>query len=252
MYIAIIIFIIGTILGSFYLVIATRLPKEEDVIFSRSHCDACHQTLKWYNLIPILSYIIQKGKCSYCHQPISFDNLVVELATGILFLFTYLYLPFGYELFGGLIVSSLMIIIFISDFKYMIILDSPLIITSILIIILKYYYFGLSNVLSSIASGIVLFFMMLFVAKFGGFMLKKESLGGGDIKLAFVIGLILGLRLGLIALILSTFLALPYALTTLYLAKNHEFPYGPFLVGALFIVFFTAEKFLNLFHFLFI
>ena len=59
-------FILGTILGSFYLVVGTRLPKDEDVIKSRSKCDSCQKKLKWYNLIPIFSYIFQKGKCSSC------------------------------------------------------------------------------------------------------------------------------------------------------------------------------------------
>ena len=57
-------FILGTILGSFYLVVATRLPKGEDVVKSRSKCDSCGKVLKWYNLIPLVSFIVQGGKCS--------------------------------------------------------------------------------------------------------------------------------------------------------------------------------------------
>lgn len=81
-------FILGTILGSFYLVVGTRLPKDEDVIKSRSKCDSCQKTLKWYNLMPIFSYIFQKGKCSSCGQKISIDHFLVELITGLLFSFS--------------------------------------------------------------------------------------------------------------------------------------------------------------------
>ena len=61
-------FILGLLFGSFFLVIGIRLPKGEDALFSRSHCDTCNHTLKWYNLIPIFSYLFQRGKCSYCHK----------------------------------------------------------------------------------------------------------------------------------------------------------------------------------------
>ena len=90
-------FILGTILGSFYLVVGTRLPKDEDVIKSRSKCDSCQKTLKWYNLIPIFSYIFQKGRCSSCGQKISIDHFLVELITGLLFLFASFYYPKGYD-----------------------------------------------------------------------------------------------------------------------------------------------------------
>lgn len=248
---AVLMFIIGTILGSFYLVIGTRLPVGRDVLFSRSECDKCHHVLKWYNLIPLFSYIFQRGKCSYCHEHISSSHFWVELATGLLFLLAYLIFPSGYNLYVSLIVISLMIIIFVSDFKYMTILDSPLVISSILVLILKLIYFDFKNVLVSFLSGVILFCVMFIIEKIGELILKKESLGGGDIKLSFVIGFILNFRLGIVALILSTFLALPYALACLYLENNHEFPYGPFLAGALFIVFLNLDKFELLLNFLF-
>ena len=248
---AVLMFIIGAILGSFFLVIGTRLPKGEDAFFSRSKCDYCNHTLKWYNLIPIFSYVWQLGKCSYCHKKIAIENLVVEIATGLLFSLSYIFFPGGYHLFVALIISSLLIIIFVSDFKYMIILDSPLIISSILIIILKCIYYDAKAAFISIISGVALFFVMLLIFNIGKLLFKKEALGGGDIKLAFVIGLTLDFYLGLVAIVLSTFLALPYAVASLEIKKHSEFPYGPFLVGALFIVFFHYDKFVNLLNFLF-
>ena len=67
----VILFIIGACLGSFYLVVGKRLPKNEDIILSRSKCDSCNHTLFWYDLIPIFSYIFLLGKCRYCHKKIS-------------------------------------------------------------------------------------------------------------------------------------------------------------------------------------
>ena len=244
-------FILGTIMGSFYLVLATRLPKGEDIVKSRSRCDNCKYVLKWYNLVPILSFIFQRGKCTKCGKKISSEHFFVEIFTGLLFLLTSIYFPLGYNYFVGLIVVSLMIIIFISDFKYMIILDSPLIVSIILVVILKLIYFDFKTMLYSVISGLILFLVMLLIEKLGTLILKKDSLGGGDIKYAFLMGLILDLKLGIVALVLSTFLALPYALASVKVMKKHEFPYGPFLAGSLFIVFFHFDKFTNLINFLF-
>lgn len=244
-------FILGTIMGSFYLVLGTRLPKGEDVVKSRSRCDNCKKILKWYNLIPLVSFIVQKGKCSSCGQKISSEHFFAEIFTGLLFLLTSIYFPFGYNYLTGLIIVSLMVIIFISDFKYMIILDSPLIVSIVLIIILKLIYFGFKTTIYSIISGLILFLIMLLIEKLGSLILKKDSLGGGDIKFAFLMGLTLDVKLGIVALVLSTFLALPYAVASVKIMKSHEFPYGPFLAGALFIVFFHLDKFTNLINFLF-
>lgn len=244
-------FILGTILGSFYLVLGTRLPKNEDIVKSRSRCDNCKKVLKWYNLIPLVSFIVQKGKCSSCGQKISSEHFFAEIFTGLLFLLTSIYFSFGYNYLVGLIIVSLMVIIFISDFKYMIILDSPLVVSVVLIIILKLVYFGFKTTIYSIISGLILFLIMLLIEKLGSLILKKDSLGGGDIKFAFLMGLTLDVKLGIVALVLSTFLALPYAVASVKIMKSHEFPYGPFLAGALFIVFFHLDKFTNLINFLF-
>lgn len=244
------VFLMGAILGSFYLVVATRLPKGEDILFSRSHCDHCHKELKWYNLIPIVSFLGQKGKCTYCGEKIALLNLTCELITGSCFALAYYFFGFSYNFWEGLVIISLTIIIFISDFKYMIILDSPLVVGVIVTFVLKLIYFGLNQTLYDILCGIALFCVMLLIEQIGQIIFKKEALGGGDIKFAFLIGFILKFRLGLIALILSTFLALPYSVASLYLIKNNEVPYGPFLAGSLAIIFFMMDKFQTLFSFL--
>ncbi len=113
---------------------------------------------------------------------------------------------FGYNYLTGLIIVSLMVIIFISDFKYMIILDSPLVVSVVLIIILKLIYFGFKTTIYSIISGLILFLIMLLIEKTWKLNTKKkDSLGGGDIKFAFLMGLTLDVKLGIVALVLSTF-----------------------------------------------
>lgn len=177
-------------------------------------------------------------------------NLFIGILNGLIVLIAHYSYGLSYEFFTSIIIGSLIIIIFVSDFKYLIILDSPLIISSILILALKYYYFGIKSVGISILSGIILFVLMLLIGKIGKLIFKKEALGGGDIKLAIVIGIILNLRLGLVAIVLSSLLAMPYALGAMMLSKDKEVPYGPFLVGSLGIVFIFIEKFSNLINFL--
>lgn len=247
-------FSFGAVFGSFFHVLNTRGPKNESVISPGSFCTNCKHSLNWYDLIPLVSYLFSGGKCRYCKQKISFEYFIVELFTGLLFcLAYYLYGPyFSYELIACLLIFSLCINIYISDFKYYIILDSPLVVTSILIFVFKLAFFGFKALLLAVLSGLALFAFMLLVRKLGDFMFKRESLGGGDIKLAFVVGVILGVRLGLCALILSTFLALPYAFLNMTLGQKKEVPFGPFIISACALVYVFMPKFVNLLNYLFI
>lgn len=233
-------------MGSFYNVLATRLPIGKSIIKPGSHCDVCDHKLKWYENIPLISYIIQKGKCKNCGEQIPFDVFLSELATGVLFLFSYLYFGISYNFFIMIILSSLCVIIFVSDFKYMIILDSPLIVSGVLVIILKTVYYGYKAIIPTLVSGIITFLVMLLVGFIGKRMYKRDALGGGDIKLSFIIGMILGVQVAMVSLIFSTFLALPYALATIVLKKDSEVPFGPFIVSSLFIVFLYYDKFYNI------
>ena len=239
-------FIIGAILGSFYLVIGTRLPLKENVITGRSRCDHCKIELKWYELIPIISYVFQLGKCRNCHKKINIVHFIIEIISGLLFVFGYFYYGMNDELLIYLVLISVTILIFVSDFKYMIILDSTWIIGSILILLIKFINYGYHSFFQSILCGLGLFITMYIIKLIGDKLFKKESLGGGDIKLSFLIGSTIGFRLGLISLIFASFLALPYALTQIYLNKKNELPYGPFLIASTVIIFIFLEKFSNL------
>lgn len=237
------IFILGTIFGSFYLVAATRLLKGEDIVFKRSYCNNCESTLKWYNLIPVFSFLFQRGKCSKCHEKISILNPIIEIATGLLFSYMFYKYGISYDFFITLIISSLLIIICITDFKEMIILDSPMIVAIILIIITMVYYQSTDFIINHLLSAIFMFIFFISIKKLGDFLFKKESLGGGDIKFAFLIGLCAGFELSMYTLIISSFLALPTSVACVLITKNKEVPYGPFLAGALLLVYLNMDKF---------
>lgn len=233
----VLIFILGLILGSFYNVVGLRLPVGGSLVKPGSHCPKCKKELKWYELIPVLSYIIQRGKCRKCEEKISLTYPIIELLTGILFAVFYYLFGFSYNFFTGTIIISVMMIVFVSDFKYKIILDSPLVIGSILVIILKFYYFGFDTGLKSLIAAVGMFMFLFLVKVFGDKVFKKESMGGGDVKLCFFTGLVLGLYQGVLSIGISSFIALPYAMITLSLKKEPEIPFGPFLMLGLLAVF---------------
>ena len=238
--------VFGLIFGSFYLVVATRLPENESIIKPGSHCDNCKHLLKWYELIPIISYCIQKGRCRSCGVKIPFLTVLIEIITSLSFMLSYYLFKFDYMFYASLILFSLTIIIFISDFKYYIINDSPLFVAIILILGLKFYFFGFKAFYMAILSGLIMFLVLLTVKLFGDKAFKKESLGGGDIKLAILLGAVLGVKLGLTAFILSAFIAFPYALIVSILKKESIVPFGPFIISALLIVFLKMELFIDL------
>ena len=90
-YISLLIFLFGIIMGSFYNVVGSRLPQNKSIIKPGSHCEFCNELLKWYENIPLFSYILQKGKCRHCKKLLPFYYFASELATGVLFVFGYLY-----------------------------------------------------------------------------------------------------------------------------------------------------------------
>ena len=119
------IFIIGIIFGSFYNVVGMRLPNGESIVKPGSHCPKCGHILSWYENIPLISYIMLCGSCKKCKKPISSTYFLMELLSGALFALCYKVFGINVNFFLSLIIVSLVIIIFVSDSKYMIINDSP-------------------------------------------------------------------------------------------------------------------------------
>ncbi len=233
--------IIGMLFGSFFLVVGMRLPKGESIITPRSHCEECGHVLKWYELIPVISFIFLRGKCHKCGKKISYLYPIIEIASGLLFGIAYLVYGMSYELIAMMIISALLLIIFVSDLKYYIILDEPLIVASLLILGFKWYYFGFKSMVLALLSGIIIFTFMFIIKLVGDKVMKRESLGGGDIKLSFFIGVTLGIQLSFVALVIGSLLAFPYAFYIIFKNKAREIPYGPFLIAGTMIVFYLQD-----------
>ncbi len=232
-------FIIGSCLGSYYGVLGLRIPRKENTLNSRSHCENCDHILKWYELIPIFSYLIQGGKCKSCHAKLSIMYPLLEFGTGLLFLVSYHSFGFSYNLIISLTLVSLFMLVIVTDLNYLIIPDRFIIVPSIIIFICKVLDKGIIDGLIQIGYGIICFIVMYLIMLLGNHIFKKESLGGADIKLMFLVGLTLDPMLAIIVLFLSSIIALPVSLIILLKNKEHVIPYGPFIVLGLLIVFYT-------------
>lgn len=230
-------FILGSVFGSFFGVVGSRFPKKESIIKPGSHCTYCKHMLKWYELIPIFSYIIQKGKCRNCGKKLSVFYPIIELACGLLFSISFFCFGISKELLIALLIVSFLIIVIVSDVTYLIIPDELTLFFSISIIIIKLILFGIEESLFSILSGILLFCLMYCIMMLGNKMFKKETLGGADIKLMFFVGLILSPALGVFNIFVSSCLALPFSLISLIKDKNNVIPYGPFILLGLYFIY---------------
>ena len=245
LFIIIMFFLFGLIFGSFFNVVGYRLPKEESIVNPPSHCPNCNKRLTPLELIPVLSYIIQRGKCRNCKTKIGLFYPIFELITGILFALTYIVFGLNVELIISLIFVSSLIIIFISDYQTMIIPDEIIIFA----LVSKVIYALVTNdisVLSILLNGLIASSLMLLLKKFGDKAFKKESMGGGDIKLLFIFGMYLGFELAIITIFLSSFIALPYSLIVLNKNKEHIVPYGPFLAIAALILYLSQIDFMSI------
>lgn len=229
-------FIVGSVFGSFFGVVGTRLSKGESIIKPRSHCCYCNHVLKWYELIPIFSYIIQRGKCSSCKKSLSAFYPVTEIISGLLFMISYFCFGFSKELVVSLVVVSFLVIVIVSDITYLIIPDEITLFFSILMIVIKFFLFGYKEFAFSVLSGILLFSLMYCIMVMGNKIFNKETLGGADIKLMFFVGLVVSPVLGILNIFVSSCLALPISLLFLIKDKNNVIPFGPFILLGLYLI----------------
>jgi len=264
MFLYLLIFVVGTFVGSFLNILIDRLKRGETVAWGSSHCEKCGRKLVWNDLVPILSYLGLSGHCRYCRSSIPFWLPVVELVTGLLFVLVALALQFLISDFSRLsiatllyyyIVSSLLLVIFFSDLKYHLIYDQ--IIYPAIGITLLYHLFNFfthhelritNYLLSSLLAAA--FFYLLY--SLGPKLFHKDTMGLGDVKLSILIGLLLGYPKTIVALYLA-FLTGALVGVTLIAAKKakmkSQIAFGPFLVGATFIVWFWGERLVGLIPF---
>ena len=235
----IILFLLGTEWGSFFTLLGDRIPKREKCFRGKSYCDTCHHELKLFDKIPILSFLFLQGRCRYCHNKISPLSTYMEFFTGILFALSFYIFGFSFELLIAFGIIAMLVIIACTDINYYIIPDELLIFFSFYFFIMQIFVLGIRGSILQLMSGLFLFLLMYSIMALGNKIFKRESIGGGDIKMMFVIGIVLHPLLGVISIFIASFLALPISLTALRVKKESIIPFGPFLLVALMFIYFV-------------
>lgn len=235
----IILFLLGTEWGSFFTLLGDRIPKKEKFFGGKSYCDHCHHQLYLFDKIPILSFLFLQGRCRYCHEKISPLSTYMEFFTGVLFALALYIFGFSIDFLIALGVISMLIIIACTDIQYYIIPDGLLLFFSIYFFICQLLKLGLRGAVIQLMSGLFLFVLMYSIMALGNLMFKRESIGGGDIKMMFVIGIVLHPLLGIVSIFIASFLALPISLTALKIKKESIIPFGPFLLVAFMFIYFV-------------
>ncbi len=250
--ISIFVFIFGTIIGSFLNVVILRYG-EKSIINGSSQCPKCKKKLKWYELVPVLSWILLLGRCSKCKKRISIQYPLLELATGILFLFQYFRISdFGFvsnfrfqiSNFLVFIALSLLVVIFVYDLYHKIIPDLLSYSFGILGVVYMFLNFDPSTSKWNLLAPIIFFlpFYLLWRISDG------KWIGLGDGKLAFGFGGFLGLIYGTSALILSFWIGAVFAIGLMLIDQLNkgkknitmktEIPFGPFMIIGFLLVYF--------------
>ncbi|WP_059103916.1 prepilin peptidase [Shouchella shacheensis] len=227
----------GSILGSFYNVVGVRVPLRQPLLFTRSACPACRRSLKPLELIPVLSYFLQKGRCTSCKATIPLFYPVMEILTACLFAFSLLTFGFSYEFLIALLLISLLVIVVVSDICFMLIPNVVLLCFTLPLVALRLTLAPLDPWFDPFLGAVLVFSLLLFVSSW-----KKDSLGGGDIKLLTLLGFTLGTQQVLLAIAAASFLgALVGGVFLLARKRSPEepFPFAPFIaIGTLFVYFF--------------
>jgi len=246
-------FLFGLAAGSFLNSVIYRLDTGESLIKTRSHCPHCKKTLSWMELIPVVSFILQKGRCKHCKKPISWQYPLVEIATGLLFILVAFY-NFNFIVTCYLLlVICFLIIIFVYDLKHYIIPDQvvyPAIVLAFGFRILNLFENWklkienldplLNFVLAAILAGA--FFLVIVLISRGKWM------GMGDVKLAVFMGLVLGWPKIILALFLAFLIGAFVSVILMILKKKtlkSEIPFGPFLAAATILTLFLGSTLID-------
>src|SRR3989344_282688 len=255
LYSTVFVFAIGLCIGSFLNCVIYRLEKGESFVKGRSYCPHCKHSLMWLDLVPVFSFLFLRGKCRYCKGKISAQYPIIEIVTGLAFL-----LIANFQLpitnVGGLVnlifllyMSSSLIVIFVYDVKFYLIPDKVLFPTVGIAFVFRLvasffignWVLGLGNyVLAAlISSG---FFLAIYLISRGAWM------GFGDVKLAVLMGLVLGFPNILAALFLAFFFGAIIGIGAIFLQKKglkSEIPFGPFLIVGTFMAMFFGGQIIN-------
>ena len=247
-----VVFTLGLLFGSFLNVVIYRLPREESIVTPGSHCPQCNTPLSAAELIPVLSYLIQKGRCKTCNAQISSRYPFVELATAFLVTLQFHYFGFAFEFLFFASLTLILITLTLIDYDLQIIPDELNVILLVLGVIylafVRWPQVGLLGLLPHVIGFLVGGGVFLFIA-----VASNGGMGGGDVKLMAVLGLWFGWRQLLVLMFLSfisgAVISL-FLLATKIKGRKDAIPFGPFIALAAYLTSIFGPAILRLYPYL--
>lgn len=226
----ILIFLLGIEIGSFLNVCIYRIPKHEDIVKTRSHCMTCGYQLKWYDMFPVFSYLFLRGRCRKCSAKLSIQYPLIEMLNGIAYLLVVFVNGVNVESLLYCLLTSALLVLSVIDFRtYEIPFGINLFILTLgLIRVVTDYHNFLTYLIGSLTVSVVL--AVLYYAS------KGRAIGGGDVKLMAVCGLLLGWKLIVLAFLLGCVLgAVIHVIRMKVSGEDHVLAMGPYLSMGVFI-----------------
>src|SRR3989338_3137982 len=243
-----IVFILGTAVGSFLNVVIDRVSRRESIL-GRSYCDHCKATLSTFDLIPILSFVSLGAKCRYCKKPISWQYPLVELTCGLLFVAAFGVLVSS----GGLNLVSLLyyffliaiaIIVAAVDFKFSLIPTSFVFLASLVALVYNFFTFSSGDFVTYVATAFGLAFAFAVIV----LITRGRGMGEGDIVLAFLIGIVLGFAASLVAVFIAFLSGAIVSILLIILGRKkfgQTIPFAPFLISGFLVSLFWQSEIIN-------
>ncbi|MFL0252265.1 prepilin peptidase [Clostridium neuense] len=244
------VFVVGTIIGSFLNVCIFRIPIGQSIVFPPSHCMNCGEKLKWYDMFPIISWVVLKGKCRFCKSQISCRYPLVEFMCGTVFLLIYLKYGFSFETIKYFIFASLIIVIGLIDLDTTDVYSSTIIVGVvgfIIAILVDYILFEANfdvklSIFNYVLGGVIgagFIFLIIFFT---------HGMGSGDAEICFVCGLFLGIKNVIFMLFLSVVIGGIIGILLVLLGKRKRtdyIPFGPFIAVSSIIAVLFGEGIVN-------
>jgi len=254
-YCCVLAFMLGAVMASFLNCMAYRIVHGESVLKGRSHCDVCGHELGVLDLIPIFSYLFSKGRCRYCKSKLSSRHLWLETISAIAFLTIILKYDISFQTLEYLIFTCLLMACAFADLEGTIIPDRFII--AGLIVRLGFILVNgnfVKDLLFSLIGGFTIPVALLIVVLVFEKITKKDAMGGGDIKLLFMIGLFIGWKCNVLCLLLACIIGIVFGAVTNLSKKDttdKTFPFGPSIVLAAWICILIGDDIIHLYLSLF-
>lgn len=242
--------LLGFALGSFLNAVIYRLHVGVSFLKGRSYCPRCKHDLSIKDLLPVVSFLALRGKCRYCKKPISWQYPLVELSTTILLLLLYINFSISASFFVYLVYTCFLIVIFVYDLRYYLILDRVSIPALVLALVLSLTVLKIGII--SIALGMLIgggFFFLQFVISRG------KWIGGGDVRLGIVMGAMLGWQYLLVALFAAYILGSIIGIGLVVFGNKRwksQVPFGTFLAASTFLTFLFGDPVIVMYKDLFL